>query len=350
MSRHQISRASIIRPQRSNSTSGFTLIELLVVIAIIAVLIALLLPAVQQAREAARRSQCKNNLKQFGLAIHNYHDTYTKFPANGYWARGQSWIVPLLPYLDQAAAANQLVDGAHVSYMYQASAGFSALNIEVQRKFRMSGVTCPSSALPKVSNHAVPSDQTSTYGSTVPLQNSEYVAIAGHVRDPQTQAVTAPTGGGYGNQASNGVIYARSATSMRDITDGSSNTLLIGENSGVVIDVLGVGPLASIGAPLDLRQGAYSGGMWVGPKGISGSWVCNQTSLRFPINSQNLTTADTGGFRRNYTHNNPLTSQHTGGVHVLLGDGSVRFLSNSLSETTLQRLAIRNDGLVVGEF
>ena len=97
---------------------GFTLIELLVVIAIIAVLIALLLPAVQQAREAARRTQCKNNLKQMGLALHNYHDTYNGFPngniasAAGGW--GMSWYMRILPYVDQAPVFNKLTfSGTH---------------------------------------------------------------------------------------------------------------------------------------------------------------------------------------------------------------------------------------------
>ena len=88
---------------------GFTLIELLVVIAIIAILIALLLPAVQQAREAARRSQCKNNMKQIGLALHNYHDVFTTFPIGGLKnSRGPNWRVGLLPYMDQAPAYNQV--------------------------------------------------------------------------------------------------------------------------------------------------------------------------------------------------------------------------------------------------
>jgi len=99
------------KPRHDSRLNGFTLIELLVVIAIIAVLIALLLPAVQQAREAARRSQCKNNLKQMGLALHNYHETYNKLPLGAIypWSGATSWRFSVLPYLDQQQSGNEYV-------------------------------------------------------------------------------------------------------------------------------------------------------------------------------------------------------------------------------------------------
>lgn len=325
---------------------GFTLIELLVVIAIIAVLIALLLPAVQQAREAARRTQCKNQLKQFALAIHNYHDTFGLFPANGYYDRGQSWLVPILPYLEESNIYTQLQFGEHNSFMYQAGTGYKALNIDAQKAFRMAMATCPSSDWPKVSPHSVPLDN--AYSSaTVPLQNSEYAVIAGHTRDPETQVDTG-TLTSYGRQAANGIIYVRSNTQMEHVKDGTSNTLLISESSGVARDILG--NKGAAGNVYDLRRGAYSGGMWIGPKGVSGNWVTNMISVRFPINSNLLTATDAEGYRQPYTHNNPMSSQHVGGVQAALGDGSVRFLSENLSELTLQRLSIASDGQIVGEF
>ncbi|HWL10890.1 MAG TPA: DUF1559 domain-containing protein [Planctomicrobium sp.] len=332
---------------RRKMRPGFTLIELLVVIAIIAILVALLLPAVQQAREAARRSQCKNNLKQMGLALHNYHDVHSVFPSNGYNPFGASWHVFLLPFLDQSALYNRLEFGADSRFMMQANvAPAQVILIDVFRTARVSYVTCPSSSLPAVNGHAVPIAQQGTYGTTVPVQNSDYVGIAGHTRDPNTQA-NLYTSGSYGFEARNGALYYRSNTGMRDLTDGSSNTLFVSESSREMKDTLGA--KGSAGAVYDLRQGAYSGGMWISITSSS-AWACNQSSIRFPINSNLMTTTDGEGYRQKYTHNNPLSSHHTGGVHCTLGDGSVRFISENMSEVTLQRLAIRNDGLVVGEF
>jgi type II secretory pathway pseudopilin PulG len=321
------------------------LIELLVVIAIIAILIALLLPAVQQAREAARRSQCKNHLKQMGLAIHNYHDVHSVFPGNGYNPFGASWHVFVFPFMDQAALYNKLLFNADDRYMLQGG-NYDAPQIDIFKTARLSYVTCPSSSLPAVNGHAVPLSQQGAHGATVPVQNSDYVSIAGHTRDPNTQADLYPAGS-YGYEAKNGMIYYRSSTRMRDLIDGSSNTVAISESSREIKDVLGA--KGSAGAMYDLRQGAYSGGVWISITSSS-VWACNQSSIRFPINSSNLTTADNGGYRQKYTHNNALSSNHTGGVHCTMGDGSVRFLSENMSETTLQRLAIRNDGLVIGEF
>src|SRR3954468_16866342 len=121
---------------------GFTLIELLVVIAIIAVLIALLLPAVQQAREAARRTQCKNNLKQLGLALHNYHDTFGVFPMGYHWPLGTGWSYHLLPHLDQAPLYNSFTVGtptAPAASIWRSGAPQAALGVPLA-VFR-----CPSS-------------------------------------------------------------------------------------------------------------------------------------------------------------------------------------------------------------
>ncbi len=334
------------RPSRSGRTRvGFTLIELLVVIAIIAILIALLLPAVQQAREAARRSQCKNHLKQMGLALHNYHDVHSVFPSNGYTPYGASWHVFVLPFMDQSALYNQLRFNEGDRFMLQGGA-FDAPQIDIFKTARISYITCPSSSLPAVNAHAVPLSQQGVHGTTVPVQNSDYVSIAGHTRDPNTQSdlYAAST---YGYEAKNGTIYYRSNMKMRDLTDGSSNILVVSESSREIKDVLGTKGV--IGGLHDLRQGAYSGGMWVSIT-TSSVWACNQTSIRFPINSSNLSSSNAGGYFQKYTHNNALSSNHTGGVHCTMGDGSVRFISENMSETTLQRLAIRNDGLVVGEF
>lgn len=134
---------------------GFTLIELLVVIAIIAIIIAQLLPAVQQTRAAARRTQCKNNLKQLGLAIHNYLDVSLLFPGNITEAAGgnrsASWITLTLPYMDQAPAYNQMeFSGANFT-----NQGVGAnLNWDVVRQLRVPGLSCPSSPLPTTRTEA----------------------------------------------------------------------------------------------------------------------------------------------------------------------------------------------------
>ncbi|WP_417385328.1 DUF1559 domain-containing protein [Gimesia sp.] len=149
---------------------GFTLIELLVVIAIIAILIALLLPAVQQAREAARRSQCKNNLKQIGLAMHNYLDAFTTFPIGGLKnSRGPNWRVGLLPYFDQAPAYNQVSYNAS----FWAHSGLQA----VFKTLRVPGYVCPSSP-----HGFVNADVPLSYDSMI----HDYVGITGAVPSAPT--------------------------------------------------------------------------------------------------------------------------------------------------------------------
>jgi hypothetical protein len=246
----------------------------------------------------------------------------------------------LLPQLEQASAYNQLQFGQHTSFMFQAGSGYTVDNWPVLTQLRVPVLSCPSSSLPSVSAHSLPAGSTP---SSVPLQNNDYVGISGHTRDAVSNA-DLYTAGSYGYAASNGSLYTGSRTSMRDLIDGSSNTLVVGEQSGPVTDA--AGKKGTAGMTHDLRQGSYSGGAWVG----ANSWACNVTSIRFPINSTALTNDAAGGFFQKYTYNNPLTSSHAGGTHGLLGDGSVRFLSENMNEATLQRLAIRNDGQVVGEF
>lgn len=155
---------------------AFTLVELLVVIAIIGVMVGLLLPAVQAAREAARRMSCSNNMKQVGLALHNYHDTFTLFPHNAHafgnnnTGCGASWLVRLLPYLDQGAAYSQLdfVTASDWTMQYQSSA-----NAAVVAELRVPGLNCPSSPLPTTRSQATIANGTVVY------QVPNYVAING---------------------------------------------------------------------------------------------------------------------------------------------------------------------------
>jgi len=203
---------------------GFTLIELLVVIAIIAILIALLLPAVQQAREAARRSQCKNNLKQIGLALHNYHDVFSTFPPgwigveNGLPSpegeSGFAWGTMILPYLDQAPLYNQ--------FNYTLAMDL-APNRGVLDNY-LDVFSCPSDPKP---NTFTIQDRNST---DVELAVSNYVGVFGttEIHDCENAPGTAPVTSS-GQCVSDGVFFHNSRIKMRDIIDGTSSTLMVGE-------------------------------------------------------------------------------------------------------------------------
>jgi len=323
---------------------GFTLIELLVVIAIIAILIALLLPAVQQAREAARRTQCKNNLKQFGLAIHNYHDVYTLFPHNAHaygtnvTGCGPSWLVRILPYIEQGPAYNQMDFTTASDWTMQYGAN---VNAGVVAQLRVPGIFCPSSPLPETRSQATVANGTVVY------QLPTYVAINGSYFQGGTSSVVATPNdlatSPYGYTVYNGVIIRvggkGGSSRMRDITDGISNTVMIGEQGNYHFD--------AANTKRDLRSSNFSGGAWAAGRPEASGWTLNTTSIRFPINYDG---ALLDGMSQAYHKHTLLNSAHTGGVQVLLADGSVRFLSENLDFATLTALADKADGTVLGEF
>lgn len=318
---------------------GFTLIELLVVIAIIAVLIALLLPAVQQAREAARRIQCKNNLKQLGLALHNYADTHNTFPPGslGYpfvW----SAQAQLLPFVEQGNLQSLL--NFDVPPMAAFGAGFDAAAVasnDAAAKIRMPLLLCPSDG------EAVPS---SDYGGI------SYPACvgSGNVAD------TNPANDGSVNNA-DGVIYAKSRVRFGDLTDGTSNTVVFSEH------LLGDGqntapsgddyarrvielPTFTQTTPAACTPGA---GAWSGQRGAK--WVNGHLadSLYNHFYTPNAKSPDC----HNGYHNFAITSarsNHSGGVQIALCDGSVRFASDSISLAIWRGIATRSGGEVVNDF
>ena len=332
-----------VRGQRK----AFTLIELLVVIAIIAVLIALLLPAVQQAREAARRTQCKNGLKQMGLALHNYHDTLNKFPAgalrgNGW---GHSFWIAVLPYIDQAPMYNQW------NFTTQGDEGWTHsgnANINVIGGKTIPVALCPSS--PLKTNVNARGDQNQ------PIMAAQYMGIGGaenrgnfNNSNNTTRQQGNTNVGIYSNA---GMMPIDETLNIRDCTDGTSNTLLMGECSGIIADP----------ANLNNRGDCRPGATWGWAMGTHSSWgsiaAGNLSAdagpggvgvIRYAPNSNVLNTDGCAG-GENQRRNCPLTSAHVGGAHVLMGDGTVRFVSNNIDMITLTYLAVRNDGQTIGDW
>lgn len=302
---------------------AFTLIELLVVIAIIAVLIALLLPAVQQAREAARRSQCRNNMKQIGLALHNYHDTFNKLPQCEYWVgqptsspRGFTWICMILPYIDQAPVYNQI--NFSVSGWNQQVGGKNLQSIT------LSGFQCPSDP---------------AFGGGANRHNIGWTNYAGNE--------------GYDwwkrpGSSLSGVFNLNTHTSLSQIKDGTSNTLMVTECS-----VRGFEPPA--GVPGHHKNGGGRRRAGDANNSVFHTLlvsVCNEPSVMAAAGHGDGAQMADGvsgpvafwgpyggpyayhaGFIHCFGINNNwpgASSEHTGGTHGLLADGSVRFLSENM--------------------
>lgn len=308
--------------------AGFTLIELLVVIAIIAILIALLLPAVQQAREAARRTQCRNNLKQLGLALHNYHDVHLCFPF-GHSGDAKSWsaISQLLPYLEQANLYAQI----DFSLPQNHAANNAA------RLLELPGLRCPSD---------LQNTQPATGGATNYMANKGSGVLWG-----------LPTGPNASLPPQNGVMYFGSCVRMRDITDGTSNTAAISEriladgNNGVVSPVADVffSPAAPLTADeaiqvcqaVDISNLANQFPLFMGAPWTNGQHTYLHTNVP---NSRSC------GFFTINRATMPPSSRHVGGVQLLLCDGSARFVSDNIDLGTWRAVGTRDRGEVIGEF
>lgn len=335
--------------RRSQTKRGFTLVELLVVIAIIGVLVALLLPAVQAAREAARRTQCTNNLKQLGLGLHNHHDTYGKFPpgaasdappfglSGGGW--GSSWKVYLLPFVEQGNIFDKWLFTGNSGYVH-------ANNMPLTHLLTIKAYRCPSSAVPEryiSSNNNGAIQMMSSYTGTMGA------AIGGTSATNAFSPFNLYANTGYGWGSANGLLYANSQTNMRDCTDGTSNTFIVHEESAHLRDTLGQPIPGSYTAITS--QGPHGWTMGVGNTAVGtayGDRVFNCSTIRYNINQRGLT--NSGATSHNTGLNIPMSSYHPGGAHVGMADGSVRFLSNTINIDTLHRLAASNDGQVIGNF
>jgi prepilin-type N-terminal cleavage/methylation domain-containing protein/prepilin-type processing-associated H-X9-DG protein len=330
---------------------GFTLIELLVVIAIIAVLIGLLLPAVQKVREAANRMKCQNNLKQLGLALHNYHDTYNQFPPGvvyvypkpptnvndrveqGNWG----WGALILPFVEQDARYNIL----QVARLDMPTSMDVPGNLAIFQQ-PVPVYRCPSDSGPAVNTGRM------FAGLTTPataIATSNYVAVnsSGEVRRNPGQAS--------GN--ANGMFYVDRGSKMADITDGTSNTAMIGERAWV--------KPRQTGDTQDHRAGVVYGARGIrqnSEDGLADTFGCGKYKMNFsgswPAPGGSHTLA-----RRCFS------SHHAGGAQFCMGDGSVRFVSDSIQgtfddrqtavtdsvvDTTWEALLGRNDGSVLQNF
>ncbi len=334
---------------------GFTLIELLVVIAIIAILIGLLLPAVQKVREAAARSKCTNNLKQIGIALHSYHDTFGYQapgttqdqvpwgPGASNW--GASWMVYILPQIEQNALYSQLTIGGGTGY------GNTA-NGAIYTNVKIPGYRCPSSPLPDLTTSGVP--------GSGQLMLPHYVAIAGAVnglipttiynetryRNPGSSAGCCSGGilGGGGAMPSNQKL------SFASTTDGLSNTLYISEQADFLFTLNGAKQAWNAAGPHGWTIGWGSTFQVTSTTNGGDNRAFNTTTVRYAINQKRgwpdaPGNCGTTGVCDNTSHNAPLNSAHTGGVVGLLGDGSVRFLKDSLPLQVLGQLATRDDGV-----
>lgn len=346
---------------RSANRSGFTLVELLVVIAIIGILVALLLPAIQAAREAARRTQCTNNLKQLAVGVHNYADAYKRFPsgfissipalpapASAAEQSVWTWGAFLLPYIEQANLHETLrVGNLTLSQNLSTPVGLAALQTPVAT------FVCPSDTGPALNDFggkyaSISADFTSyekrvTSNGTdrIEIAKSNYVGVAS-VGD----SMTPPSGdfAAYGSPV--GVFFWNSSVSFRDITDGTANTGMLGERCYKFQNLLmGAGTVfgcSPVATGYSSRTRAINNAL-----GIA-YWGINQT-----ISSP--------------THQNRgFSSLHPGGVQFALCDGSVRFLSDAIDfrgnsiggmtsanqgvDSTFERFLSKDDGQPLGSF
>jgi prepilin-type N-terminal cleavage/methylation domain-containing protein/prepilin-type processing-associated H-X9-DG protein len=332
----------------SSRRPAFTLIELLVVIAIIAILIALLVPAVQKVREAAARAQCQNNEKQIGLALHGYHDTYKKFPVGQYDDdnRNWGWISFMLPHVEQGGAYNKLINDPNVNNRMWlppgGGGGPNGLNIdnlpdnqENVNTTTGAGVTrtvlaifqCPSDILPAIQ----PGGQRNA--------KTNYLANIGHYDGPglwfaksgsYTSTVCAQPKG----SVQNGILLLANdnnqtwTTNLVSVLDGSSNTVLVGE----------------ITRTRDVTETNNNMPVWAG--GNPNNAGCGGNVRRVGNYFRFMDTQFFLNRKAGEQSNASFGSQHAGGANFLFGDGSVRFITDSISMAAYKAMASRNGGEV----
>ncbi len=323
----------------AKKSDGFTLIELLVVIAIIATLVAILLPAVQQAREAARRSTCKNNLKQLGLAMHNYHDVSNTFPpawgyCNGNFASNcPSYAMRLLPYLEQGAIFDQIDWG-------QPFEGSNTVNVQV-RTAAIPVFECPSDTqMITEAGSDIFNQRLRNYVLNIGTSRSTW-NLFGQTTFTDANGLTATCNPGIGEiRDVPGVGATPQIVRMADVTDGLSNTLMIGE----IITPEEVDIWCPLGR-IHQNMGSFFTGFYPPISLFSDRMFYGSRAKKYG-GGKAYTCVDDWSLAAVVS----LKSWHKGGVQVVLGDGSVRFISESVDRNTHIRLTGRNDGNVIGEF
>jgi prepilin-type N-terminal cleavage/methylation domain-containing protein/prepilin-type processing-associated H-X9-DG protein len=337
-----VSHNNLKSESRNLKSAGFTLVELLVVITIIGILIALLLPAVQAAREAARRMQCCGNFKQVGLALQNYHSTHNCFPQGTTNSlqlnyEGFGWGARILPYLEFQSIFDR------IDWNSNGWGGTSPTNAAVVNKLVVPTYDCPSSPCP----------QMSAYSNPDMVQIGCMVGIAGAIPDVGSQnrcdPPTTPTPNAADRHAWNGVLFGHSNVRIGDITDGTSNVICVGETSdwGQVV--------GTPGKQYDCR-GMYPHGWLIGAdrkspqKAESDPRVFTTTVINTrSLNSKTCAAGASGSTAApgtNYDNNLPIQSAHPGGAHLLFCDGSVHLLSENTLASLFKLLAIRDSGEV----
>lgn len=314
--------------------NGFTLVELLVVIAIIGVLVALLLPAIQAAREAARRTQCVNQIRQLGLACHNYHDARTEFPAAGVTvttgnATGLSWLAHILPHIEGANLRNLVDDTVHWYHANNLTARETVVPV----------FNCPTAGGELSMYTRGPGETAETIDSPLRVH---YVGIMGakslcnasdtSTKYPETGYTMLIRNDGSGPNvsgglANNGMIVFNGGVRMKDVSDGTSNTMMIGEYAWES------GPArAWIVGTLD--HNSY------GPGGANHGWIYAAVNVMWPMHT--AFREEPGQQWSGYLGNDvSIGSMHPGGAHVGMGDGSARFLSEEIELAELKSLATR---------
>ncbi len=304
--------------KRYSRSAGFTLIELLVVIAIIGILIALLLPAVQKVREAANRLKCANNLKQIGLALMNYHDSYGAFPPSQISkAPTHSWSAFVLPYLEQDNLARAY--RWDVAWNNQANQPVVTTPLAVMQ--------CPSTpALNRFDN----------LGGSRTAAAGDYAAVASVASSLAARKDLLPV-----RPASLlGVPSKDEAVRLTDVRDGSSNTVMITEDAGRPVHYLhsGMGPANSDpgGGNVAVTNGRVLGAGWADPTADIPLHGFTPDGLHAP-----------GPCPINCTNNNETFSFHPGGVNAVFADGSVRFVSATIHIDTYAALITRDGGEVI---
>lgn len=375
------------RPQPvPHGRTGFTLIEMLVVIAVIATLAALLLPAVQNAREAARRTECLNNLKQMGLGLMEYHNSHKSFPIGAQYGhaddgssqvytpiQGSSFFVALLPWMDQQNAYDRLTAGASGGIMGLGAPG--NLNRQTLDGVFVKPYFCPSSSATRFT-------EVDSLDGKLKFMNPTYVGISGSAFQngsvsPQTESIggtcddrhwccrsNSPEETNCGSILSNGgILLVNETATVTGVVDGTSNTIAIGEQSSVFSSHLNpASGEIDINVNEELFRSCYGAGAWAGtslPRRYDMSsppdnthFVFNVTTVRYRINANGVTGENALEGGRFGEGNKPLSAAHPGVANVLLADGSTRGLVAATDINVLMMLCDRADRGIIrdGDF